>query len=57
MTPFRVYLTNHDRYLDGEFATVDEARAAGVKTCFEHSIWRGDRLCGTWSPLNGWSRV
>lgn len=38
---FRVFLTNHDRYLDGDFSDIHEAVIAGRKTGFEYQV-RGD---------------
>lgn len=52
---FKVYLSNFYRFTDGEFATLEEAKAECKRVAFECMIYmRGDAYM-KYSPISGFS--
>lgn len=54
---FRIWWTNFGYFSQREFTTLDEARSYGKGQCFDHVIYEGDEIIGSWSVFGGWRNV
>lgn len=54
---YRVYLSNHGYFAGDKFTTFQEALAWARSKSFEVSIWEGNEIVGTWSPISGTTMV
>jgi hypothetical protein len=50
---FRVFYTNFGHWAEPSFTTEAAAIAHGTKAGFEFSVWEGNSLVLTWSPIHG----
>lgn len=53
---FRIWLTNFQYFLDFAADTLDAAIEKAKTTSFECSIYEGDNLVASWSPIGGLRR-
>lgn len=49
----RIYLTNHEYFLSGEFATLDAAMVKARQTCFQVAFHQDGEVIGSWCPIGG----
>lgn len=50
---FKVWLVNFGWYLDGEFATLDDAVKRGKAHGFEFAVHRDNQVVAGWSVFGG----
>ena len=50
---YRIYLINQFYFMDGEFASLDAAIAAGKNAFYEFAVMQGDRLIASWGAFSG----
>ena len=54
---FTVFLTNIGYSLDGSWATLEAAKAAGRKAGFEFTVRCNGGAVGAWSVFGGWRNL
>lgn len=50
---YKVFLSNHGYFNPDIFLTFQDALSWAKDTCFEVSIWEGESIVATWSPISG----